>query len=476
MRGTKLIGFIVAVVAAGILLLSCGGGSSTSGSSNTAFGSGGSAMVSLSLSDPSTCSGPQGPFSHVYVTVTDVLINQSASASDSDSGWVDLAPNLKNNPMQVDLLGAATQQCFLANLGSLGIQPGTYQQIRVILADNSATVAGNKCGSTANCVMLTSDPTNAPQPLLLSSESKTGIKIPSGQIAGGQLVVAAGQTIDLNIDFNACASIVTEGNGKYRLKPVLHAGEVAVNSTEINGTFIDTVTGLAVVGGTTVVALEQKDSAGVDRVVMETLAQVGGGFTFCPVATGTYDVVAVAVNGTGTIYAATVITGVQPGNSLGTVPLTPAAAPASITGQITTSTGSAATPADLAVSALQSVGTSLLVTVPLAEQSAATATLTTAPGAGCPANTDCATYTLGLPASSPSVGAFNTTGSQQPAPPMLGTGSYTIDAEAFVPGSAGQADCNPSDLQTSLTNTNSPLTVTTGSSVTAATLAFTGCQ
>jgi len=61
-------------------------------------------------------------------------------------------------------------------------------------------------------------------------------------------------------------------------------------------------------------------------------------------------------------------------------------------------------------------------------------------------------------------------------PPIVGRGSYPIDAEAFVPGSAGQADCSPSDLQTSVTNTNTPLTVNTGSSVTAATLAFIGCQ
>jgi hypothetical protein len=31
-----------------------------------------SAMVQVSLSDPATCASPQGPFSHIYVTVTDV--------------------------------------------------------------------------------------------------------------------------------------------------------------------------------------------------------------------------------------------------------------------------------------------------------------------------------------------------------------------------------------------------------------------
>ena len=186
--------------------------------------------------------------------------------------------------------------------------------------------------------------------------------------------------------------------------------------------------------------------------------------------------VAVAINGSGNTYAATVITGVQPGNSLGTVPLTPAGMPASIAGQITTSTGSAGTAADLVTSALQSLGNSVLATVPLAQQSAATATLTTGPGAACPANTDCADYTLGVPGANPSIGAFNSAGNQSPAAPASGSVNYTIDANAFAPGSAGQSDCSPSNLQTSLTNTNAALSVTAGTAVTAAMLNFTGCQ
>jgi Domain of unknown function (DUF4382) len=434
------------------------------------------ATVQVSLSDPATCSAPQGSFSHIYVTVTDVRIHQSSTASDTDSGWVDLAPGLAASPVQVDLLGAATQ-CFLKMLGSSEIQPGSYQQIRILLADNSATVSGNQCGSAANCVVLASDPLN-PRPLQLSSESKTGIKIPSGQIAGGKFVVAAGESKDLNLDFNACRSIVTEGGGTFRLKPVLHAGEVAPQAA-ISGTVIDAATQAPIVGGNTVVALEQSDSNGVDRVVMETVTDSSGAFSFCPVASGTYDIVIAAVNGAGVAYAATVITGVQSSAALGQVPLTPALVPASIMGTITTSTGSAATSADLSLSALQSImvnGSNLLVTVPLAAQSASTATLMTAPGASCPANTDCVSYTLSIPAANPSVGAFSSSGNQSPALPTAGTVSYTLDAAAFVPGSAGQADCSPSEVQTSQTSGSTPLTVTPGASVTAATLAFTGCS
>jgi hypothetical protein len=447
-----------------IFLLSCSSGSNNNNSNM--------ATVQLSLSDPATCAAPQGQFRHIYITVTDVKIHQSSSASDSDPGWVDLTPSLQGSPMQVDLLGPATE-CFLKTLGSGEIQPGTYQQIRILLADNSATVSGNQCGATANCVVLAGDPMN-PRPLQLSSESKTGIKIPPGQIAGGKFVVAAGESKDLDIDFNACRSIVAEGNGKFRLKPVLHAGEVAQQAA-ISGTVIDGSTQMPIAGGTTVVALEQNDGTGVDRVLMETLTDSNGSFTFCPVASGSYDIVIGAINGAGMVYATTVITGVHSSAALGTVPMTPAQLPASITGMITTSTGSAATMADLALSALQSVG-NLLVTIPLAAQSASSATLTTAPESSCPANTDCVSYTLLLPAANPSVAAFSSSGKQSPSPPATGTVEYTLDALASVPGMAGQSDCMPSELRTSQTSKNTPLIVNAGMSVTAATLAFTGCN
>jgi hypothetical protein len=462
------------VLSAAVFLASCG-------SSGTNMNSSSPATVNVALSDPATCSAPQGPFSHIYVTITDVQINASSSAGDSDPGWVDLTPTLQQNPQQVDLLGQANNQCFLAMLGSTTeLQPGSYQQIRIVLASNSATVKSNLCGSTANCVMLTANPTPTPQPLLLSSESQTGIKIPSGQIAGGQFTVMPGQTEDLDIDFDACASIVTEGNGKFRLKPVLHAGEVALTSSSINGKIVDSVTGQPI-GGNTVVALEQKDNAGVDRVIMETVTDSTGAFVFCPVAAGTYDLVADAVNGAQVAYGATIIAGVQPGKALGAVPLVAQAGTnqslASITGEVTTSTGSAATAADISISALQPAslnGATVLVTIPLAAQSTVTANLTTATAANCPAKTDCASYTLSVPAANPSVGSFSTSGNQSPAAPAGGPVDYTVDARAFAPG--GALDCTPSDLQTSSTVSNATLAVTAGGSVTAATLAFSGCQ
>jgi len=150
--------------------------------------------------------------------------------------------------------------------------------------------------------------------------------------------------------------------------------------------------------------------------------------------------------------------------------MTAAAAPATITVPITTtSTNTTATAADLSVSALQSIGPNVLATIPLAQQSAATATVTTAPGPACVvANTDCASQPLGVPASNPSIGTF-VVGNQTPNAPAGPPVTYTVDANAFVPLAAGLPDCSPSNMQTSLT-------VTPGTPATSATLAFTGCQ
>jgi hypothetical protein len=456
---------------AGIVAVACGGsGSTTTASTGAATGT-----ANVMLSDPATCAGPSGPFLHVYVTITDVQANVSSSAGDNDSGWTDLTPGLSSAPKQIDLLGQANNQCFLATLGATQqLQAGTYQQIRLILADNSATLSNNLCSKSTNCVQLSSD--SSMHDLLLSSESKTGLKIPSGQIASGGFTIAAGQTKDLDIDFNTCASIVTEGNGQYRLKPVLHAGEVSTTSTSINGKVLDSATGNPVNGEVTV-ALEQKDASGVDRIIMSTLAGNDGSFVFCPIPTGAYDVVIVGEDVHGTAYQPSIVTGVANGQTIGNVNLYSGPGTTTSTVQVTggvTSQNSAnqATVVDAAVSALETAPASgTTYTIPLlpnSQQPAATLALETA-SSNCAAGTDCATYTMLLPAGGPYIGAYSASGATLSQTSPLAT--YVVDGLAFVPSSGGAADCSPSEQKT----TSYPLSVG-GSSITIQPLAFTQCQ
>ena len=469
-------GALATLAVASIAIVACSSGSGSSSS--------GTATVSTQLSDPATCEAPAGPFSHVYVTITDVQANTSATASSTDSGWVDLTPSLSKSPKQIDLLGQANNQCFLATLGdSQQLQAGNYQQIRLILADNStgASISSNACGSAANCVVLASD--NSVHTLQLSSESKTGIKIPSGQIANGGFNVAAGQTKDLDIDFSTCESIVEEGNGQYRLKPVLHAGEVSTTSTSINGKILDTATGNPV-NGTVMVAVEQKDSTGVDRIQRSVLVDSTGAFVFCPLPSGTYDVVIVGTRSDGSMYEPTVITGVTVGSTVGNVNLymptvtggltatTSAKLNGTVTSQNSSNTG---TIADVDLSVLETInGTAYTIPLPpTSAQSSATLSVETAASTGtnsCTAGSDCVSYSLEVPTGAPYAGAWASSGATLAA---VGTSaSYVIDGNAFVPGSGGTSDCTPSEVKSAATT----LATSGQAAVSMQALAFVQCQ
>ena len=452
-------------------------------------------MIQVSISDPPSCMPPNGQFAHVFITVRSVQVHISAAARDSDPGWQEIAPQLANVPMQIDLFSQAQTNCVLAQLGSASLPVGSYQQIRLLLLSNTATSnlpANNACaGSGFNCVVLSD---NSVHQLNLSSQDNTGLKIPPGQIVGGPITVGAGQSVDLNIDFNACASIVREGNGAYRLKPALTAGQVSANNTGIGGQIIDATT-KAPINGNVLVAIEQPDSTGVDRIMMETVADSNGNFRFCPLPTGAFDIVAVAIGPANLPYNGTTVLNIPNGTNLGSIPLQPetgALAPATLQGFVTATTGTAAASADVSVSALQQVsfGSPAVmrqITIPLeaiqqtqtTSAVASTGLISLSSSTGCPTgapvNSNCARYTLVVPASNPSVGVFSSSGFtySTPAPAPV---PFTVDARAAVPNSGGIVDCSPSEIMTTTDVNNAALVVTPAMLTTVARTDFKGCS
>lgn len=351
-----------------------GGGSTTSGA------------VTTHLSDPAPC---PDQLRHVWVTVSDVEAHTDPSAG---SGFQDLTPDLQNNPKQVDLLSAPDSECFLATLGSKsGLPPGTYQQIRFLLLANASPPGGvtapspNACSSLGvdvfNCIQSTDNSFHA---LSLPSEAKTGIKIPPGQLAGGGLTIAAGQGVDIDVDFSACTSVVQAGkSGKFNLKPTLRAAEVGTNALIAGKVVEASVNGMAVavpspsptpVMGANVWLEQQSHSVpvqggGTDTVgnlIQITTTDSTGHFEFCPVGVGTYEIVAdsASLPTSSNPSNATVTTGVSVSDSGGpnnlVIPLVPEVAfgvglPATIRGRFTTTNASSppGTGDDLLASALQ---------------------------------------------------------------------------------------------------------------------------
>ena len=479
-----------------ILCFLVASGCSGGGSSMSMMPSPGTGTVSVSISDPPSCKNPNGSFEHVFITVRSVEAHTSASASDNTPGWQELAPQLASQPMQIDLFSAAQTNCVLAQLGSASLPVGSYQQIRLLLVSNSPAASDavppmNACaGNGYNCVVLTD---NSIHQLDLSSQANTGLKIPPGQMVGGPLQVSAGQSVDLNIDFNACASILREGNGQFRLKPVLTAGQVGPNNSGIGGQIVDSVTKLPI-AGTVLVAAEQPDSTGIDRIVMEATADSSGNFRFCPLPSGPFDIVAVAVGPNNLPYNATAVLNVPNGVNLGAIPLiaeSGAAAPAVLQGFVTASGGMGGASIDVSLAALQSITfgsgmTSRQLNIPLETVSAtassaevdSTGLLTVSSNISCPSgspmNANCAAYTLVVPASNPNVGVYSAAGISY-APPIAREVLFTVDATAAMPMSGGVADCSPSEITTSKDANAQLLAVTAGSATNVARIDFTGC-
>jgi hypothetical protein len=387
--------------------------------------------------------------------------------------------DLRRNPQQIDLLSTPDTTCVLTVLGSTtGLPPGAYQQIRLHLLSNTpaqgeATPSPNACTGTSgfNCVELTN---GSRQLLQLNSEAQTGIEISPEHIAGGAITLTAGQPADINIDFDACRSIVLLNSGAFRLLPTLHAGKITLTTQSISGQVIDANTRQAIANATIIVMAQQPDAGRINRVVLQTLANtLQGTFSLCPLSPGNYDIVIAALSTNGVVaYNPTITFGVPAGTAIGTIPLVlsgNASAPGVITGQVTTDGGP--TGADIALSALQTAtpagSAPLQVTIPVFAESTVNVATERASGAGCPVGTACATYLLTVPAGRPLVGTFAASGTTYA--PAGGNLFYNINAQAFGPGSGGTPICSPSSLITP------PVAVRAGDVIQATPLVFTQC-
>lgn len=169
------------------LLSACGGGGS-SASTGT---------LRMAVTDAPACG-----YDHVYVTVNAVKFHQNADANDTDAGWQTLA--LSGTPQRIDLLDLSNG--LLQELGQTVLPTGTYTQMRLVLAPNTAAPYANAAVPTGG--------------------TETALTTPSAQSSGLKLAtrfsVEPGQLTDLVLDINACKSIVTAGqSGRLNLKPVM---------------------------------------------------------------------------------------------------------------------------------------------------------------------------------------------------------------------------------------------------------------
>lgn len=449
---------------------------------NTAIVSpGSSATLSVMISDPQACKAPGGAFAHVYITVADVKASTNPDAPANDPSFVDLTPGLSAAPQQFDLLGQANSHCFLGSLSiAQQVLVGNYQQIRIFLAPDSAasTVQNNGCGASySNCLVLND---HSLHDLQLAPASANGIELSPTQIANGSVTLNANDQSNIDVDFDACSSILLTSNGGYEFNPVMHVGAIPANGGTISGTIVSSATGHALHGGQVVVALEQKDPrTGIDHILMRTDASSNGTFVLCPVPQGTYDLVAVGVDGANISYSAGVETGIQAGQLAGEIPLVPGSAQGTLQGTITAqNSGRPLAGVSVAVQpvALQQLGEDgPTITIPvLSSQSPYDEAMLTKNGSSCPAGVDCAAFSMQLPATAPNVVACS-----QETAKFTQPGSnpgYMAESAALIPGSGGLPSCVATSLSVTATAQGRSILLNPDQSTTAATLAFTQCE
>ena len=152
-------------------------------------------------------------------------------------------------------------------LASLELEPKKYTQLRLFLEgdeEEDAWIVLNDSGLTE-------------KPLEIPSVYQTGIKL------NRPFEIVAGMITKLTIDFDAEKSVVKTGNGKYKLKPVIHVTSEIPSEEDIDtGSVYGTVSyyggenlGLIGIGGASVSL-----SGGEYIFVYNTTTLEGGSFNF----------------------------------------------------------------------------------------------------------------------------------------------------------------------------------------------------
>ena len=245
---TVFIKFLAGLLPA-MVLAGCGGG----GGGDAAMGT-----VGVSLTDAPACG-----FEAVNVTVRQIRIHRNSSAADTASGWVDINLNPARKINLLDLNNGV-----LESLGEMPIGPGQYTQVRLVLVPNQG-------GNISNSVVLA------------GTTTEIAVDTPSAVQSGIKLIhpftVRTNTRTDLVLDFDACKSIVTRGNGRYALKPVIRFIPMVLNG--IRGVIDPNLL------GSHVVVSAQRNGEVIHSTVPRPLT---GEFFLARFDVGAYDVVVTA--------------------------------------------------------------------------------------------------------------------------------------------------------------------------------------
>ncbi|HTY48521.1 MAG TPA: DUF4382 domain-containing protein [Steroidobacteraceae bacterium] len=267
--------------------------------------------------DISATGNAPAQYSHVYLTISQVWFNASATAGPTSSGWSEFA---LSTPTTIDLV-ALTNGELAQFADQLKVTPGTYNQMRLVLADPSATLASSAQGAGAlyndevdyldssgvtHQVPLgipnSAEGIGIPMTLTVATSTGNGIGTQSSAPASDETTSSAPiATTSAIVDFDATRDLVPvslSGTEGFMLVPhpsvynANAAGTIA-GAVALSGVAVSSTTGLPDVQ----VAAESVSSDGSRHVIVKTtMVNSSGGFTLYPLSTASdaptsYDIV-----------------------------------------------------------------------------------------------------------------------------------------------------------------------------------------
>jgi Domain of unknown function (DUF4382) len=180
--------------------------------------------VRLSASPTLVASWRTAGVQHIFASFQGIEAHLRPVATEAPEGWVELAPSLSKQPLQVDLMTGNEDSSPSIPVGEAAIPSARYTEVRLLLVlDGPATVEPlpekSICvGVGFNC-FITAD--GSVHPLILAGGGSQ-ILIPSTRINGGMFYVLGDTTTNLDLEFSPDSSAGFAPNRAVWLNPVFN--------------------------------------------------------------------------------------------------------------------------------------------------------------------------------------------------------------------------------------------------------------
>lgn len=179
------------------------------------------ATLRLQFSSIATPEIRSGRARHILLSLRGIQAHPDANARDDSPGWVDLAPSLAIEPVQVDLMASAADSCAPGLLDE-NVVAGVYRRIRLRLVSNQQAAVGpvpreNACGDLGlHCIVAADGAARA----LVFDGDPPEVDIRSDRIPGGFLRILPDTHTTLALEFDPFSSTALRVGDGIRLLPI----------------------------------------------------------------------------------------------------------------------------------------------------------------------------------------------------------------------------------------------------------------